>query len=196
MLRGHMEPDPSDVAAQLSARLMSIIAARHPAGDAVVEAYVDREPGWRKRAFRQQIVAARQAEKKKRFTGHELVKVVTARDGNVCKACLELAAGGPYHYTDIRAQVPHHPGCRCYIARLGAADRGFLWQHPRPTFKQFKRAVKANIFPRVKRRRKAHGAPQRNATIARLRRKGKKFVAPHGSRAVRFSKRKNKGKKD
>lgn len=164
MLRGHIEPDTNAIVNDLAAKLMALL----PKGGQLAD-----------------VEFKEQKTRHKRFTGHELVKVMTANDGSVCKACLEIAAGGPYHYSDIRAQIPHHPGCRCYLKRVGAEDTGFLTEHPHPTFKQFKRALKAHVMPRVKRRRKAVGTPQRNAAIARLRKGKKKFVAPHGIRAVR-----------
>jgi hypothetical protein len=163
MLRGSIDPDPNAAAARLSAKLMALIQKANP--DVVV--YEKAKP-----------------VRRKHYTGNELVNVMTANDGNVCKACLEIAAGGPYRYHDVRKTIPHHPGCRCYVKRVGVADTGFLFEHARPTFKQFTRAVKAHLVPKIRRRRKAVGAPQRNAAISRMRKKGKKFVAPHGKRAI------------
>src|SRR6516162_3676944 len=121
MLRGTMTPDPNTEANLLAAKLMKMIQDANP--DAVV-------------VTTGQTIKTR---KKRRFYApDELVRVVTANDNEVCKFCQDIANGGPYRYADVKKTIPHHPFCRCQIAPLRVTDPGWLYQHRRPTIKQFK----------------------------------------------------------
>jgi hypothetical protein len=125
---------------------------------------------------------------KKRYKDTDLVKIVTANDGRVCKHCQDMVAHNPYSYGDAKKQLPHHPGCRCQIRSLRASDPAYLAQ---PTFKKFGTYMRVAVRNAVK--HKGKKVPQRGATIKRLRKSRKRFVAPSGYRAIKIFKR-QKGK--
>jgi hypothetical protein len=117
---------------------------------------------------------------KKRYDDNDLVKIVTANDGQVCKFCIDMVQHNPYRYGDAKKMLPHHPKCRCQIRSLRATDPGYLMQ---PTVK------KARAYAKVwlKRHLNKGKTPQRGATIKRLRKKkGSRVVAPSGYRALRI----------
>jgi hypothetical protein len=122
-----------------------------------------------------------------KYSDDDLVNIVTAHDQDVCKACLEMAQHSPYRYGDAKKQLPHHPGCRCQIASLRVHDAGYLRQ---PTFKKVRKYVRTALQESVK--HKGKRVPQRAATITRLRRKRRRFVAPSGYRSISVYKRKGK----
>jgi hypothetical protein len=131
---------------------------------------------------------------KKRYKDTDLVKIVTANDGRVCKHCQDMVAHNPYSYGDAKKQLPHHPGCRCQIRSLRATDPAYLAQ---PTFEKFSKYMLYSVRNAVRARRaikqKGKKVPQRGASITKLRKKGKRFVAPSGYRAIKVYKR-QKGK--
>lgn len=49
------------------------------------------------------------------FTRGQLVNIVTMGDEKVCPQCEELAEASPYTIEEARAQLPHHPNCRCVV---------------------------------------------------------------------------------
>lgn len=49
------------------------------------------------------------------FKEGELVNVVTMEDDRVCPLCEAIAEGNPYTIEEARAQIPHHPNCRCTV---------------------------------------------------------------------------------
>jgi hypothetical protein len=126
---------------------------------------------------------------KKRYKDTDLVKIVTAHDGRVCKFCLDMEAHNPYSYGDAKKQLPHHPGCRCQIRSLRASDPGYLAQ---PTFKKMRKYLQTAIRNK-QRAHKKKSLQQRGTAITSLRKKGRRFVAPSGYRAIRIYKR-QKGK--
>jgi hypothetical protein len=118
---------------------------------------------------------------KKRYSDNDLVKIVTAEDGAVCKFCIDMAQHNPYRYGDAKRMLPHHPKCRCQIRSLRATDPGYLLQ---PTMKKARGYMKVWLHKTLK--HKGQKTPQRGATIKRLRKKGQRVVAPSGYRAVRI----------
>jgi hypothetical protein len=167
MLRGSMTPDPNTEASLLAAQLLKMIQRINP--DAVVL-----------------TTGQRIAPKHRRhFAPDELVRVVTANDNEVCKFCRDIAAGGPYRFQDVRKSIPHHPWCRCKLAPLRVTDPGWLYQHPRPSIKQFARVAHTHITPKPPRARKRK-TPQQNAKIVALLKKKRKFLAPKGRRALKI----------
>jgi hypothetical protein len=128
---------------------------------------------------------------KKRYKDTDLVKIVSANDGRVCKSCQDMIVHNPYSYGDAKKQLPHHPGCRCQIRSLRASDPAYLAQ---PTFKKMGKYLQAAIRNATKAKgKKKRSAQQRGTTITKLRKKGRRFVAPSGYRAIRVYKR-QKGK--
>jgi hypothetical protein len=168
MLRGTMTPDPNTEAALLSAQLLKLIQQANP--DAVV------------------LTTGQRIEPKRRrhFAPDEMVRVVTANDNEVCKFCRDIAAGGPYRFQDVRRSIPHHPWCRCRLAPLRVTDPGWLYQHPRPSIKQFVRVAHAHIMPKAPGRPRKRKMPQQNAKIVALLKKKRKFLAPKGRRALKI----------
>jgi hypothetical protein len=122
-----------------------------------------------------------------KYSDDDLVNIVTARDSDVCKACLEMASKSPYRYGDAKKQLPHHPGCRCQIKSLRTYDPGYLRQ---PTFKKVRKYIRTALKDSIK--HKGKKAPQRGATITKLRRKRRRFVAPSGYRSIAIYRRKGK----
>jgi hypothetical protein len=118
---------------------------------------------------------------RRKYDDNDLVKIVTANDGLVCKFCLDMAAHNPYRYGDAKRALPHHPKCRCQIRSLRTDDPGYLQQ---PTARKVGRYMKVWLHKSGKRGGKP--APQRGATIKRLRKKGRRVVAPSGYRAIRI----------
>ncbi len=170
MFRVAVDPDPDVIVKDLSQKLVALLKKDQElthASEVTVK-------------FKSQSVTRRQP----RFDRNTLVKIITAHDGNVCKACREMAALSPYRYQDARKQLPHHPGCRCKIVALTARDPGYLIQ---PSFKKVRRYIRYQVKQATKKK-----APQRNATIAKMRKKGRKFLAPTGVRSVRLYQRKGK----
>jgi hypothetical protein len=133
------------------------------------------------------IVKGQRKRWRKKYSDDDLVNIVTARDSDVCKACLEMAQHSPYRYGDAKKQLPHHPGCRCQIASLHVHDAGYLRQ---PTFKKVRQYLRTALKESVK--HKGKKMPQRGATIKRLRRKRRRFVAPSGYRSISLYRRKGK----
>lgn len=180
-IEARIEPDVTVFAAALARKLDAAIAKRiaaiekqKPVGD--IEVVFEKGPQRAKRRRRQ-----------RRFGPNDLVKISTMKDGEVCKACAEMAAHSPYRYADAKKQLPHHPFCRCTILPLTASDPGFLVQ---TGFKKAQRYIKK--FRRVARSVKSISqgkVSQRLATVKRLRKKGRRFVAPTGVRSVRSYRR-------
>jgi hypothetical protein len=118
----------------------------------------------------------------RRYDDNDLVKIVTASDGLVCKFCADMAAHNPYRYGDAKKMLPHHPKCRCQIRSIRVTDPGYLQQ---PTARKVGRYMKTWLHKSLKRTGKQ--APQRGASVKRLRKKkGRRVVAPSGYRAIRI----------
>lgn len=162
-----IDKSPGEVTRWLAAKLVKLLEDKHP--DQVV------------------ILKSQRRAWRRKYKDNDLVRIVTAHDQDVCKACLDMAAHSPYRYADAKKQIPHHPGCRCQIASLRAHDAGYLQQ---PTFKKIKKYVRTTIKQSIKNAGKK--APQRGATIKKLRKKGRRFVAPSGYRSVKIYQRKGK----
>jgi hypothetical protein len=166
----NMDPaSPQAVTAWLTQQLLQKIGDRHP--DQVV------------------LLKGQRANWYKRYRGDTLVKIVSQNDDAVCKSCRDMIAHNPYRYEDARKQLPHHPGCRCQIKSLKASDTGYLRQ---PTFDKFGKYMQTAVKNAVKFR--GRKTPQRGATIKKLRKKGRRFVAPSGYRASRIYTRGRKPK--
>jgi hypothetical protein len=133
------------------------------------------------------ILKGQRKRLRRKYSDDDLVNIVTAHDTDVCKACLEMAQHSPYRYGDAKKQLPHHPGCRCQIASIRVHDAGYLRQ---PTFKKVQKYLRTALQDSIK--HKGKKVPQRGATINRLRRKRRRFVAPSGYRSIRLYKRKGK----
>jgi hypothetical protein len=175
MLRGTMTPDPNTEADLLAAKLLKMIEDAHP--DAVV-------------VTTGQTI---RTKRRRRFAPDDLVRIVTAGDNEVCKACQEIANGGPYRYADVKKTIPHHPFCRCAIAPLRVNDPGWLYQHPRASIKQFSRVFHSHITPKA--RPVVRKTSRRNAAIIGLLKKKRKFVAPRGKRSMKIYKMNRKNKR-
>jgi hypothetical protein len=124
---------------------------------------------------------------RRKYRDDDLVNIVTAHDGDVCKACIDMASHSPYRYGDAKKQLPHHPGCRCQIRSLHVHDAGYLRQ---PTFKKVRHYLRTALKESVK--HAGRKVPQRGATIKRLRKSKRRFVAPSGYRSISLYKRKGK----
>jgi hypothetical protein len=161
-----MTPDPNTEADLLAAKLLKMLQDAHP--DAVVV------------TTGQRIFTKR----RKKFADEDLVRVVSAGDNEVCKACQEIVNGGPYRYVDVKKTIPHHPFCRCQIAPLRVNDPGWLYQHPRPSIKQAARVFHSHITPKA--RPVVRKMSRRNAAIVGLLKKKRKFVAPRGKRSLKI----------
>jgi hypothetical protein len=159
MFRATMEPDPTQIRRAFYDRLLKKLRETH-ADEVVVTKNV--RSRWRKR-----------------YDDNDLVKIVTARDDLVCQMCRDMAAHNPYRYGDAKRALPHHWGCRCQIAALTARDDGYLRQ---PTFKKVQKFAKRFVKDSLK--HKGKKVPQRGATIKKLRKKGRRFVAPSGYRVI------------
>jgi hypothetical protein len=57
------------------------------------------------------------------FYEGQLVNIVTMGDERVCELCEELARNSPYTIEEARAQLPHHPNCRCSVEDFGPRRR-------------------------------------------------------------------------
>lgn len=57
------------------------------------------------------------------FYEGQLVNIVTMGDERVCHLCEELAHNSPYTIEEARAQLPHHPNCRCTVEDFGSRRR-------------------------------------------------------------------------
>jgi hypothetical protein len=163
VLRMEMSPDPGQAAAWLAKKLQDAIQAKHP--DEVV------------------VLKGQKRRWRRKYHDSDLVKIVTANDQQVCKFCIDMVSHNPYRYGDAKKVLPHHPGCRCQIVSLKASDPGFL---ARPTFKKVGKYLQYAIANAAKaRKRKGKKVSQRGATIKRLRKKKRRFVAPSGYRVLR-----------
>jgi hypothetical protein len=162
-----ISPSTEQIKAWLTNALLKDLEGKHP--DEVV------------------ILKGQRKRLRRKYSDNDLVNIVTARDGGVCKACIDMAQHSPYRYGDAKKQLPHHPGCRCQIASIRVHDPGYLRQ---PTFKKVRKYLATAINQSIK--HKGKKTPQRNATIRKLRRKRRRFVAPSGYRAVSLFKRKGR----
>lgn len=165
IFRMSMEPGPGAIKKFLVDALLKDLQDKHP--DQIV------------------VLKGQRRSWRRKYKDNDLVNIVTARDQDVCKSCLDMAAHSPYRYADAKKQLPHHPGCRCQIASLKVRDPGYLRQ---TTFKKVRKYVRATI----KQAAKGKKAPQRGATIKKLRKRGRRFVAPSGYRSVKLYQRKGK----
>jgi hypothetical protein len=162
-----ISPSTEQIKAWLTKALLKDLEGKHP--DEVV------------------ILKGQRKRLRKKYSDNDLVNIVTAHDGDVCKACIDMAQHSPYLYGDAKKQLPHHPGCRCQIGSIHVHDVGYLRQ---PTFKKVRKYLATAIKDSIK--HKGRKVPQRGATIRKLRRKRRRFVAPSGYRSVSLYKRKGK----
>ena len=160
MLRVTIEPGPEAIKKFVTDALMKDLKGLHP--DEVVVLKNVRQT-WNRR-----------------YDDNDLVKIMTAADGLVCKFCADMAAHNPYRYGDAKKMLPHHPKCRCQIRSIRVSDPGYLYQ---PSARKVGRYMKVWLHKSHKQK----GAPQRGATIKRVRKKkGRRVVAPSGYRAIRI----------
>lgn len=163
-----MEPRPDDIKKFLADSLAKDLAGMHPT-DVIIDRSIERS-------------------RDRRYKDTDLVKIMTAHDGSVCKFCLDMEAHNPYTYADAKKALPHHPGCRCQIRSIRAKDPLFGVQ-PATAGKQH-RYGKLRAGYKLARAKKyggnIQGVPQRGAAIKTLRKKGRRIVAPSGYRAIRI----------
>jgi hypothetical protein len=130
--------------------------------------------------------------KKDFFAPGEQVIIHTMEDEGVCENCQDMAAGSPYSIEEARKQIPHHPGCRCYVTPMRSMKRFWLqdghgFQSARNVIRSFGEgqrfgAEKTSLIT-------GESVPQRNATIKQLHARKKKFLAPSGARRAKVERK-------
>lgn len=162
-----MEPRPDDIKKFLAEALTKDLQGIHPT-DVIIDRNIERS-------------------RDRRYDDNDLVKIVTAHDGSVCKFCQDMEAHNPYRYGDAKRALPHHPHCRCQIRSIRAKDP-FFGAQPTTTgkFRRYGKLRQGYKIARAKKYGGYVGVPQRGAVIKTLKKKGRKFVAPSGYRAIRI----------